>query len=116
MEITGNYINFNLKWARSPPVEAGGMFTTDEHIYPSEKSGAKSNTVRFLNYGEIQELERLLIKCKLKYPKIRIHTYSVNDRQESVHKKFERQITDIRKTNSLLGQTLVIFSWRHQTI
>ena len=100
MEITGNYINFK----------------TDEHVYPSEKDGDKCNTVRFLNQDEIRELDRLLFKCNLKYPKIRIHTYSVNDRQESVHKKFERQITDIRKTNSLLGQTLVIFSWRHQTI
>ncbi|NOR85893.1 hypothetical protein GQ473_07315 [archaeon] len=97
MEITGNYINFK----------------TDEHIYPSEKLGAKSNTVRFLNQEELQELDRLIIKCKLKYPKIRIHNYMVNDRQESVHRKFERQITDIRRTPSILGQTLVIFSWRH---
>jgi hypothetical protein len=75
-------------------------FKSDAKSYSVEESGAKQNTVRFLQGWEIVELNL----AELDY--IRITHVGAPLRS------FTRQLTNIMQIGKMLGGELYVFSWR----
>ena len=73
--------------------------TEPEELFQLEQSGAKSNTVRILDYSEYQQLKK-------NNPKKIIIQY-----QQEI---FLRTITNIYVTEDVLGKVIVIFSWTNE--
>lgn len=74
--------------------------TKPEELFQLEKSGAKSNTVRILDYDEYQQLKK-------SNPKKIIIQY-----QQEI---FLRTITNIYVTEDVLGKVIVVFSWTNKS-
>lgn len=74
--------------------------TEPEELFQLEKSGAKSNTVRILDYDEYQQLKK-------SNPKKIIIQY-----QQEI---FFRTITNIYVTEDVLGKVIVVFSWTNKS-
>lgn len=76
-------------------------FKSDAKSYPVEESGAKQNTVRFLQGYEVVELDHALLDY------IRITHVDT-----SLQRSFTRRLTDVMQIGKLLGGEMYIFSWR----
>ena len=85
MQIKGNIIRFK----------------SDAKSYPVEESGAKQNTVRFLQGWEIVEINL----AELDYIRI-THVDS------SLQREFTRRLTNIMQIGKMLGGEMYVFSWR----
>ena len=76
-------------------------FKSDNKSFFVEESGAKRNTVRFLQGYEVVELDH----AELEYIRI-THVDS------SLQRSFTRRLTNIMQIGKMLGGELYVFSWR----
>ena len=80
------------------------IFRSKEPFYSREKSGVKPNTERIMSYEEYE----WLLKHEPKITKIRIEKFEMSDEY------FQCELTDISDVGTLLGNKIVVFSWRHK--
>ena len=80
------------------------IFISAEPFFSRERSGAKPNTERILSFGEYE----WLLKHEQKITKIRIEKFEMADEY------FRRELTDISDVGTLLGNKIVVFSWRQK--
>lgn len=85
MQIKGNIIEFK----------------SDAKSFSVEESGAKQNTVRFLQGYEVAELDHALLDY------IRVTHVDI-----SLQRSFTRRLTNIMQIGKMLGGELYVFSWR----
>lgn len=89
-------------------MENNTIFVKSEgHFFRLEKSGKKPNTVRIMGYEEYTKT----VNVEAPINKIHITKKCLeNDPQDS----FERTLTDISHVGEVLGQVMMVFSWRHE--
>jgi len=78
------------------------IFHSVEPFYSREKSGVKPNTERIMSFEEYV----WLLKHEPKITKIRIERFEMADDY------FQRELTDISDVGTLLGNKIVVFSWK----
>jgi len=77
---------------------------SEQDVYSKEKDGRKPNTERILNKKEYDQMWNWLRDYKDKTKKIHV---------ESMLDSFERQLMDVSVIVEILGNYLVVFSWKH---
>lgn len=83
------------------------FFKSESDFFRLEKMGKKSNTVRILGYEEYTKA------VNVKAPINRIHITNKYMR-DTEPDSFERTLTDISHVGEVLGQIMMVFSWRHE--
>ena len=80
------------------------IFISVEPFFSREKSGAKPNTERIMSFEEYD----WLLKHEPKITRIRIERFEMGDEY------FENELTDISDIGTLLGNKMIVLSWKHE--
>lgn len=83
------------------------FFKSEGNFFRLEKMGKKSNTVRIMGYEEYTKTVNAAAS---------ITTIHITKRciENNLQDSFERTLTNISYVGEVLGQVMMVFSWRHE--